>query len=317
MSSPLIFPLPGQESFAKGLSAQLGATLGKTTMRRFPDGETYVRVEEECQGREAIIVCSLDRPDLKVLPLFFLADTLRDLGATRVGLVAPYLAYMRQDVRFEPGEGITSRYFAKMASRHVDWLVTVDPHLHRYDSLDEIYGIPSQVVHAAPLVSAWIGESVDKPLLIGPDVESEQWVADVAQQAGAPSVVLEKVRHGDHDVEVSVPKIDSIASGDHPSASQTTLGTSPQGEDYTPVLFDDIISTGHTMIETIRHLRDSGMKPPVVVGVHGIFADDAEKRLIAAGAERIVTTNTIPHCTNAIDLTAPVAEAVRSFGRSK
>lgn len=171
MTSPLIFSLPGQESFAKKLCKQLGAQWGETTLRRFPDGETYVRVHDACEGRETLIVCSLDEPDRKVLPLFFLADTLHDLGAKRVGLVAPYLAYMRQDVRFQPGEGITSRYFAKMASAHVDWLATVDPHLHRYDSLDEIYGTPSKVVHAAPSVAAWLGEHVHRPLLIGPDVE--------------------------------------------------------------------------------------------------------------------------------------------------
>lgn len=312
MSSPLIYSLPGQESFAKRLCEQLGAQWGETTLRRFPDGETYVRVEEPCEGREAIIVCSLDAPDRKVLPLFFLADTLHDLGATRVGLVAPYLAYMRQDVRFQPGEGITSRYFAKMASAHVDWLVTVDPHLHRYDSLDEIYGIPSKVVHAAPLVAAWIGEHVERPLLIGPDVESEQWVAEVAREAGAPSVVLEKVRRGDRDVEVSMPEFDGEWSAEAPSASQTSRGTSPLGEELTPVLFDDIISTGHTMIETIHHLRDAGMKPPVVVGVHGLLADDATERLLEAGAERVATTNTVADATNEIDMVAPVAAAVRS-----
>jgi ribose-phosphate pyrophosphokinase len=142
-------------------------------------------------------------------------------------------------------------------------------------------------------VAAWIGAHIERPLLIGPDVESEQWVADVAGKAGAPSVVLEKVRRGDRDVEVSVPEVE-------------------QWREHTPVLFDDIISTGHTMIETIRHLREAGMKPPVVVGVHGILAEDAEKRLLEAGAERIVTTNTVAHETNQIDLSGPVAAAVRS-----
>jgi ribose-phosphate pyrophosphokinase len=84
------------------------------------------------------------------LPLLFAADTARDLGARRIGLVAPYLAYMRQDIRFHAGEAVTSRTFAAILSRHLDWLVTVDPHLHRYHELSEIYRIPTQVVHAAP-----------------------------------------------------------------------------------------------------------------------------------------------------------------------
>src|SRR3546814_1718571 len=74
---------------------------------------------------------SLDHPYAKVLPLLFAADTARDLGARRIVLVAPYLAYMRQDIRFHAGEAVTSRTFAAILSRHLDWLVTVDPHLHR------------------------------------------------------------------------------------------------------------------------------------------------------------------------------------------
>lgn len=294
MSSPLVFALPGQTSFAQSLCEHLGTDLAETTMRRFPDGETYVRLEQECEGRQALIVCSLAEPDLKVLPLFFLADTLRDLGATSVGLVAPYLAYMRQDARFEPGEGITSQYFARMVSRHFDWLVTVDPHLHRYDSLAELYTIETSVVHAAELTAAWIAAHVDRPLLIGPDVESEQWVAEVARHADVPSIVLEKVRRGDREVEISVPKVANWL-------------------EHTPVLFDDIISTGHTMIETLRHLRTTGMNPPVVAGVHGLFADNAYDALLDAGAARVVTANTVAHSSNAIDLTAPVAQAVRAI----
>jgi ribose-phosphate pyrophosphokinase len=297
MSSPLVFALPGQTSFAENLCEHLDTDLADVTMRRFPDGETYVRVEQSsedtgCEDRQAVVVCSLDDPDLKILPLFFLADTLRDLGVTRVGLVAPYLAYMRQDARFRPGEGITSRYFAGMAERHFDWLVTVDPHLHRYDSLSEIYSIDTTVVHAAEPAAAWIAANVERPLLIGPDVESEQWVAEVARHADAPAIVLEKVRRGDREVEISVPNVDSWL-------------------EHTPVLFDDIISTGHTMIETIRHLRTTAMKPPVVAGVHGLFADDAHSTLLDAGAARVVTTNTVAHASNAVDVCGPVANAVR------
>ncbi len=292
--SPLIFALPGHDDFSAQLCTRLGVGPAEATMRRFPDGETYVRVHEECAGREALIVCSLDRPDLKALPVFFLAETLRDLGARRVGLVAPYLAYMRQDERFHPGEGITSRYFARMVSAHVDWLVTVDPHLHRYDSLDEIYTIATTVVPAADEVAAWIAEHVERPLLIGPDCESSQWVDAVADLAAAPSLVLEKVRRGDRDVSVSVPDVE-------------------RWREHTPVIFDDIVSTGHTVIETLGHLRDAHMRPATVVAVHGVFAEDAYERLLDAGAQEVVTTNTIAHPTNAIDMSAEVARAVTSF----
>ncbi len=263
-------------------------------MRRFPDGESYVRYETVVEGRPTILVCTLDRPDEKFLPLVFAAAAARDLGATEVGLVAPYLAYMRQDRRFQPGEAITSTYFAQTLDRWIDWLVTVDPHLHRRHSLSEIYSIPAFAVHAAPAISAWIRKAIKSAVLIGPDSESAQWVGAVANEAGAPFVVLEKTRRGDRDVEVSVPHIDRWRA-------------------RKPVLVDDIISTAKTMIETVGHLKAAAMVPPVCVGVHAVFANKAYEELQEVGAGQIVTCNTIPHLSNVIDLTKLLADGVQSL----
>ena len=270
------------------------AERGVVTLRRFPDGESYVRVESSVRGRDVAIVCTLARPDDKVLPLFFLAATARDLGATSVGLVAPYLAYMRQDRRFAEGEGVTSSYFASLLSGSVDWLVTVDPHLHRRASLDEIYTIPTEVVHAAPRVAEWIRTNVRRPLLVGPDAESAQWITAVAEAADAPSIVLAKVRRGDRDVAVIVPDVE-------------------RWHDHTPVLVDDIVSTARTMIATVRHLRRGGLPAPVCIGVHAVFAKGAYDDLRAAGAAAIVTCNTISHVSNIIDLSGELAHAMTTL----
>lgn len=293
-ATPLLFTLPANEALGRSLRGLAGLQAGEMTLRSFPDGETYVRVLTPCQGRAAVILCALDRPDDKLLPLYFLSRTLRDLGAKRVVLVAPYLAYMRQDRRFKEGEGVTSRYFAAWVSTFIDGLLTIDPHLHRIHDLGEVYTIPSRVIHAADGVAAWIGREVAKPVLVGPDSESWQWVSDVAGRAGAPFIVLEKTRRGDREVEVSVPEIE-------------------RWRDHTPVLVDDIISTGRTMIETVGHLKRLGLPGAVCVGVHGVFAGSAYEDLKAAGALRIATCNTIPHPSNAIDLAPELARAVRSL----
>lgn len=290
----LILSLPGNDVLADALTTRLDGEKGKTVVRRFPDGESYVRIENDVEGRSIILCCTLDRPDEKVLPLLLLAATAKDLGAARVGLVAPYLAYMRQDRRFQPGEGITSVYFARLLSGAIDWLVTVDPHLHRRASLAEIYSIPARVIHAAPLISRWIRENISSPVLIGPDRESAQWVSEIAAGAGAPYLVLEKIRRGDREVEVSVPETD-------------------RWRGYTPVLADDIISTARTMMETVGHLRRAGLAKPVCIGIHAIFADRAEEELRDAGALRVVTCNTIPHPSNGIDLGDLLAEGVREM----
>ncbi len=289
---PLFFALPGNEDLSASLVAALHGESGDVEIRRFPDGESYVRVLSDVTGREVICACTLHRPDDKLLPLYFLANLLKELGATRVGLVAPYLAYMRQDRRFHPGEAVTSKQFAGLISDNFDWMITVDPHLHRLSDLSAIYSIPSVSIHAAPVVSDWIKANIDRPLLIGPDSESEQWVSQVAQQAGAPFTVLQKLRHGDSDVEVSMPNVDAY-------------------RDRTPVLVDDIISTAHTMMETVAHLKALGLAAPVCIGVHAVFAGTAFADLRASGAGRIVTCNTIPHETNSVDIVPMVAEQIR------
>jgi ribose-phosphate pyrophosphokinase len=291
---PLLVALPGNEQLARALAREIGADIGDITIRRFPDGETYVRYDTAVAGRSVALICTLDRPDDKFLPLLFAAAAARDLQAARVGLIAPYLAYMRQDRRFQPGEAITSNYFGRTLSAGIDWLVTVDPHLHRHTSLAEVYSIPTRVAHAAALISEWIRNHVDKPLLIGPDSESEQWVSVVASDAAAPYLVLQKARRGDREVEVSVPEV-------------------ARWRDRTPVLVDDIVSTARTMIETIEHLRRAAMQPPVCVAVHGIFAGNAYDDLLRAGAARVVTSNTVPHASNHIDVCALLASHIRAI----
>ena len=203
----------------------MGAELGALETRRFPDGESYVRLLSDVAGREVIIVCTLARPDDQVLRLVFAPRVARELGAASLTMVAPYLAYMRQDKRFQPGEAVTSRYLADLLSRVVDPLETVDPQLRRHAALGEIYRIPAVALHAAPLLDDWISRTVEGPVVIGPDVESKQWVADVASRADAPYVVLQTERHGDRSVDVAIPDMAAW-------------------RDRQPVLIDDIVSSG-------------------------------------------------------------------------
>lgn len=299
MNSPLIFNLDrlfeqaGDQpaTLAEQLAAQLQAEVGQLDYRQFPDGESYLRIESPAAGRDCLLVCSLHNPNPRFLPLIFAAEVLRELGARRIALVAPYLCYMRQDKRFQAGECITSRHFAALISRSFDFLITVDPHLHRYQSLDEIYGIPAMALTSAESVAQWLQQTVKKPLLLGPDSESEQWVAEVARLANAPFEVLEKVRSGDLDVAVSVPHVQQYL-------------------DHTPVLVDDIISSGRTLLHTLEHLQKAGMQPAICIGTHGLFGAGAWELLKAAHSHSVVTSNSVPHPSNAIDLSPTLAKGL-------
>ena len=296
--SAVLFALPGNENMTAKLAATLGVETGTLELRRFPDEELHLRFATAVAGKSAILVCTLDRPDGKFLPLAFATATARELGAAEVGLVAPYLAYMRQDRHFEPGDAETAPIFAAHLSRTADWLVTVDPHLHRLKNLSLIYAIPARAQHAAALISRWIADNVPDALLIGPDAESAQWVSVVAKDAGKPFVVLTKTRRGDRDVSVTVPEVE-------------------RWRNHTPVLVDDIISTGRTMAETLGHLAREKMKPAICIGVHAVFAPGAYDDLKRYEPARIVTTDTIVHKTNAIEVAGLLAEGVRALWRAK
>lgn len=289
--SLIVLPFPDDVGLATGVASGLGARLGRLEWRYFPDGESLLAVDEALAGTDVAIFCSLKQPDQKALPLRFAAQTARELGARNVGLVAPYLAYMRQDQRFHAGEAISANIFARFLEQTFDWLVTVDPHLHRIRSLESLFRIPATLVAAAPSIAGWIRREVSRPLLIGPDSESAQWVADVAREAHVPYEVLHKVRHGDRDVEVSLPRAEHLRG-------------------YTPVLVDDIVSSGRTLVATLGHLSRLGLPPAICIAIHPIFAGDAWQALQAAGAGRIVSTDSIMHPSNAISLATPIARAV-------
>lgn len=291
MMRQLLLVMPGNEAIGARLATALEIETTPLETRRFPDGESYLRFTGDVAGAELVVVCTLAAPDPQFLGLVFAARTARELGVAKLTLVAPYLAYMRQDKPFHPGEAVTSTHFARLLSQEFDRIVTVDPHLHRRKTLSEIYSIPAEVVHAAPALAAWIKANVAQPLVIGPDVESEQWVSKVAEGAGAPAVVLRKERFGDRDVRISLPDL------------QAWRGR-------TPVLVDDIVSSGRTMIEATQGLIAAGFVAPVCVGVHALFAQDAYQRL-AETAQRVVSTDAVPHPSNEIYLADLLSAALR------
>ena len=292
----MICAFPGNEGFASRLRAELRCGAVGLEYRRFPDGESYVRFEGALEGRHVIMVCTLNDPDAKALALLFAARTAKELGAARVGLVAPYLGYMRQDRRFKDGEAVTSVHFAALLSGAFDWLMTVDPHLHRRGSLAEIYSIPAENVASAPALAGWIAANVARPLIVGPDAESEQWAAEVAGACRAPYAVMQKTRLGDRRVEIEAPSLS-------------------QWKDRTPVLIDDIISSARTMALAVSKIREAGLERPICVGVHAVFSADALATLRAAGVEKVVTANTIAHETNGIDVAGLVAQRIQGRER--
>jgi ribose-phosphate pyrophosphokinase len=147
-------------------------------------------------------------------------------------------------------------------------------------------------VPSAPAIAAWIAQNVSDPLLVGPDAESEQWVSEIARLADAPYTVLEKVRHADRDVQVRLR--DELV-----------------GETRSPVLVDDIVSTGRTLVSAAAALRSTGLRNPIAVGVHALIDADGQAAVRAAGISLLVSCDTVEHPTNHITLVPGLARAVR------
>lgn len=290
--TPVVFSFLEDKSLQKALCKSLHFQAGNLKTHTFPDEEVLITLNTEVKNKPVFFVLSTDRPNGKIMPLILAAETAKALGAQSIGLITPYLAYMRQDIAFNQGEGISSKYFAKLLSTYFDWLITVDPHLHRWQSLAEVFTIETTVVQAAPAIAKWIKTKVQQPILIGPDLESIQWVSDIAQRCDAPFLVVEKTRLGDEKVTATIPKLEHYLA-------------------HTPVLIDDIISTGMTMIETVKHIQSYGITKTICLGVHALFAKDAYNKLLQSGVTDIVTCNTIKHCTNQIDINPLLVEAVQ------
>lgn len=268
------FGMPGNRDLADNLAVQTGLEAGSIEKRGFPDGESYVRIHEAADER-SFLVCTLARPDEQFIPLVLAARAIRASGAKHLSLIAPYLAYLRQDRQFKEGEAVSSQVFADLVSREFDVLVTVDPHLHRYANLSEIYHIPTTLVHTAEMIGAWVRDNVNTPVVIGPDEESAQWIEEVARHAACPWAVFRKKRLGDRDVRLTPPNFDPFGG-------------------CTPVLIDDIISSGATMIAAARMLLDAGLRPSFCIAVHALF-DERVSAELASLFRAVLTTDCIPN----------------------
>lgn len=277
--------------FGRRLARETGLPSSPVRVHRFPDGESLVRVARPV-GRDAYLVRSLHDPNGKLVETLLAADALRRAGARTVSLIAPYLAYMRQDAVFRPGEPVSQRAIGDCLGRAFDAVLTVEAHLHRVATLGEVIR-RGRSLSAASAIAGWLGRRPET-VVVGPDAESRPWIEAIARLAGTYAIVATKQRRGDRRVAVRIPRL--------PAAIRA-------------VIVDDIASTGATLAATARALRRAGAGIVDAVVVHPIFAPDAPRRIHAAGVRRIVSCDTIPHATNAISVAPILAGAIASRKR--
>ena len=291
LSAGCLLCFDDEQTIAQAVAAAAGLTLAVIQRHRFPDGELRLRLPESLPPR-VVFWRGLHQPNENLVEILLVARTAHQLGAVHLTLVAPYLAYMRQNIAFNPGEAVSQRVIGRFLAGLFDAVITVDPHLHRVATLEEAIPVKDAIVlSGAPLLADHIATQRPDVLLIGPDEESLQWVAQAAARHGWAHGVCRKLRHGDRQVDIELP--------DLPFTGRAV------------VLMDDVASSGHTVAQAARGLLRAGAASVDVAVTHALFADGAVRLIREAGAGQIWSTDSIPHASNAVSIVPAVAEALQ------
>jgi ribose-phosphate pyrophosphokinase len=295
MSEPIaVHAMPGSADCAANLADLLEIPCVDVAVHYFPDGESLVNAGT--LAKTAILYCSLDRPNSKLVNLALAAAALRDQGVGRLILVAPYLCYMRQDTAFHPGEAVSQRVIGPWLAQNFDRIVTVDPHLHRISDIAEaLPGTEAHALSAAPLLAELIrhDEGAGDIVLVGPDSESRQWVEQIAVPLAVPALIGAKIRDGDRKVSIDIGDVEQV-------------------DGRTAYIVDDMVSSGMTLATCAERLIEAGARRVEVVVVHALCSADDLAMMEAAGVARLRSTDSVIHPTNAISLSPLLVDALIS-----
>lgn len=288
----IVTSLKNSSKLAKKIAKKIEAPFSQTQVSTFPDGDIYLRFKTEIKGEKVIIVESF-QPDSNqaLLNIIFAAQAAKAQGAKKVILIAPYLAFMRQDKMFNSGEAINAQIMSKLLNENIDKLLTIDPHLHRIPKMKDVFTIPAKNLTANDVIAQFILKKYKKDIaVVGPDWESYQWADKISAAIGVEDTVLEKTRNSTRNVDVQVTKEIDLS-----------------GKNV--VIVDDIISTGNTMIKAAIEAKKRGAKTVNAIGVHGLFVEGALEKM-EKHFDTIFTVNTIEHETNKIDISPVIIEEI-------
>jgi ribose-phosphate pyrophosphokinase len=246
-------------------------------VERFPDGEVHVELEESPLGRD---VCLLQPtcppPDANLFELLALADACRRAGADRITAVIPYFGYARQDRRATGLEAVGGKLVADLlVTAGVQRLVTLDPHS---DAIEGFFAIPMQRLSAVSLLAEAIeGFKPDNYVVVSPDLGAAKLADRYAELLGVPAAIVHKTRTGPETVRA------------------TRVTGDVQGR--TPIVVDDMISTGGTIEAAVHALAAAGaeLRGTIVAATHGLFVGPCVERLRSLDIERLVVTDSVPH----------------------
>jgi len=261
--------------------------------KTFPDGESYIRLEGNVQNEHVVIVQTTSTAqDTRLIQLAFMADAAKRNGASKVTAAVPYLAYARQDKMFLQGEGVSIETIARMLqAAGVDALVTVN--IHAENALQK-FPFPAKTLSAIPLLAEhFVQKGCKKAFALAPD-KGAMYIAKQAQAVlGGEAGHLDKQR-------------------DRHTGQTTQTADGLNVKEQTVIIFDDIISTGGTIVGAAKIMQELGAARIFAACVHPVLVGDAEKRILDAGVEEIVGTDSVSSHVSKVSLAPLIAKALKA-----
>jgi ribose-phosphate pyrophosphokinase len=271
-------------SLAKNLASEMGCAQANVESRRFPDFECYVRIYDNLNNEEVVLVQTA-HPDEKIIELFLLQDAIREFTVNKLITVIPYFGYARQDKKFNSGEPISAKTLVRHIQLATDSVITVDIH---EEGIIDWFDIPAKNISGMPQIGVYL-KNLDPDIIIAPDLGALDLTKMVAEVVGCKWDYLEKTRIDGETVEMKAKNL-SVS-------------------DKKVAIVDDIIATGGTIVKATEHLKSQGAKEVYAACTHGLFAKNALSRLQKV-CDEVISTDTIENETSVVSVAKEIAGAL-------
>ncbi len=298
---PTIIPGSNSLALAKAVSDITGFALAQVSTRKFPDGESYVRIDSKISDDAIIVQSSFPNQNDSLIELTLLADAAKDAGAKRLRAVIPYFPYARQDKKFQDGEALSIRAVANiLKNAGIEEIITVDAHFHRKPEKFDFYGMRATNISAGRILLGFVRKTIHDFSVIGPDFGS----SDIIQFAGGGET-LKKEKICPNCGKNSL----LCKCGDGEKSYEAKLSGDLDFAGKSVVILDDMIASGTTMIKAIDKIRQDGAAKIAVVATHGLFLKDSLKTL-QEKADLLAVTDSIQTPASKVSVAGIVAEAL-------
>jgi ribose-phosphate pyrophosphokinase len=269
---PLIFSGSSNPELTKKICEHLGETQGKIDVRRFSDGEIWVKFMENVRGRDVFIVQPTQPPADNLLEMLIMIDAAKRASAKRITAVIPYFGYARQDRKDQPRVAITAKLVANLITvSGADRVITMDLHTAQ---IQGFFDIPFDHLYASPVFTGLFKEIKDNLVVVSPDLGGIKLARSYATRLGAGLVVIDK-RRPKHNVAEVMHIIGEV-----------------KGKNV--LLVDDMIDTGGTFVSAVKALKENGANEVYGAVTHPILSGEAVNRINESELTKLFVTDSIP-----------------------